>query len=775
MSKNKKSTDLPTLEDLHQYILEQPAPVNKREIARDFGLKGQDRVRLKALLRELTEQGRIEKTAGKTYAALDALPETEIVEITGIDSDGEILAKPLRYQGKGKPPVIFMITNRRKHGELKAGDQVLAKLKRINAEEYEGRILKSLEETGSKVVGTFKVYKGGGIVTTTDKSSRDDYTIPPDFVNGAKNDDLVVAEEIPPSKQFPRQKHPARVVEVLGNKDDPRLITLIAIHAHGIPWQFSKKTVDEAKAAEEPTLKGRTDLRHMPLVTIDGADARDFDDAVFAEADNDPKNKGGWKITVAIADVSHYVRTGSALDITAYERGNSTYFVDRVVPMLPEELSNDLCSLNPKVNRACLAAHMRIDDQGRLLDYTFVRGLMKSAARLTYEQVEAAIQGQPDDDTAPLLDSVIKPLYQAYHVLDKAREKRGALDLDLPERKVQLDKDGRVKAIIPRLRLDSHKLIEEFMILANVAAASQLEEKNAPCLYRIHDKPAAERIQATSDFLKEMDYSLPKGQVVKPENLNRILKEAQKRDEGPLVSTLILRTQSVAIYSPENVGHFGLALQKYAHFTSPIRRYADLIVHRSLVRACKLGDGGLSDDEKESLDEIGEHISNTERRSMMAERDSVNRFSSLFLSEHIGAEFKGHVNGVTRFGLFITLDDTGADGIVPIRTLPRDFYVHDEKRHALVGRDTGRTYRLAQAVVVRLVEANAVTGSTVFELLDAVGAAPLHKPSSQKNRKKYRSDRKGKGDKNGGGKKKHIEKLRRQKQKKGGSKPKKKR
>jgi ribonuclease R len=463
---------------------------------------------------------------------------------------------------------------------------------------------------------------------------------------------------------------------------------------------------------------GRVDLRQIPLVTIDGIDARDFDDAVFAEPDTDPKNPGGWHLIVAIADVSYYVRPNSALDQTAYERGNSTYFADRVVPMLPERLSNDLCSLRPQVNRACLAAHLWIDAHARLKSWQFVRGLMRSAARLTYEQVEDAHLGNPDDTTGPLTDAVIKPLYRAYSLLKHAREERGALELDLPERKALINAEGQITDIVPRKRLASHQLIEEFMILANVAAAQALEAKRAPCVYRIHDSPAYDRLESTREFLKELGYSLPKSDQLRPKNINHILKISADREDKQLIHTILLRTQSQAVYSPNNIGHFGLALEKYAHFTSPIRRYADLLVHRSLTRAFGFGEGALTDQETQGLVGICEHISQTERRSMLAERDVMDRFTAQYLSANVGREFKGHIGSVTRFGLFVTLDDTGADGIVPMRTLPRDYYIHDEKRHALIGKDYGRTYRLADPVVVRLVEADAMRGSTVFELLD---------------------------------------------------------
>ncbi len=673
----------------------------------------------------------------RSHKAADALPTTGLVEITGLDVDGELCAKPLDWRGKGPPPLIYVTDNKRADSTLLPGDQILVRMKRVSDGEYEARILKSLDTASGKIIGVFKPYKDGGYVYPTDKKIKEDYFVPGEFCDGLAEGELVMVEKIPPSSKYPRSRNPVRIVQRLGKKDDPRLISLIAIHTQGIPTEFSKAALTEAEDMKEPDLSGgREDLRAIPLVTIDGIDARDFDDAVFAEPDIRPGNEDGWHLLVAIADVSYYVRPNSALDKTAFERGNSTYFADRVVPMLPEKLSNDLCSLRPKVNRACLACHMWIDKNGKLLAHKFIRGLMRSAARLTYEEVENAHLGYPDDTTGPLIEPVIKPLYKAYAVLKRARELRGALEIDLPERKAVIDDKGMITAIVPRHRLESHQLIEEFMILANVATAEALEKKNAPCVYRIHDSPSFDRLESTRAFLKELGYSLPKAEHLQPKNINHILKLSAERPDKELIHTLLLRTQSQAIYSPDNLGHFGLALEKYAHFTSPIRRYADLVVHRSLVRAHGLGAGGLEDSERETLHEISEHISQTERRSMLAERDVMDRFTAQYLSTNVGKEFKGKISGVTHFGLFVSLEESGADGLVPMRSLPRDYYVHDEKRHALVGKNSGRSYRLAQPVVVRLLEADPMRGSTVFEMADVFGGSDTsgRKPAGRKDR-----------------------------------------
>ncbi len=752
----------PSADDIAAFIAESGKPLTKREIARAFDITGQDRTRLRQVLREMGDGGGIAKTPGKSYHMAGDLPERTLIVITGLDENGELLAAPLDWSAAMAPPVIYVNAQKKAMGSLHTGAHVLARLKKTGPREYEARPITGAEGlTGEaaqvRVVGVYKEVRDGAYVYPTNKKLKEDFFIPPALSGDAEEGDVVVVSPLPPGSPYPRHKNPARVVERVGAKDDPRLISLIAIHSHGIPTEFPAAVISESEALHEPDLsEGREDLRQVPFVTIDGADARDFDDAVHAERDDDPQNEGGWKIAVAIADVSYYVRPGSALDREAFKRGNSTYFADRVVPMLPERLSNDLCSLRPQINRAALVAHMVIDRHARLISYRFSRGLIRSAARLTYEQVEDAHLGNPDDTTGPLMEVVIRPLYAAYSVMKHAREKRGALNLDLPERKALIDAQGQVTAIVPRQRLASHMLIEEFMILANVAAAHALEDKNAPCVYRVHDAPAFDRLDATRDFLKDFGYNLPKGDRVHPRDLNRILESSTDKPDKDLIHTVLLRTQSQAVYSPENIGHFGLALEKYAHFTSPIRRYADLLVHRSLTRSYKLGAGGLTDHEDQNLNELAEHISQTERRSMLAERDVMDRFTAQYLSHNIGEMFMGKVSSVTSFGLFVNLEESGADGIVPMRNLPRDYYIYDEAGHALHGRETGRSYRLMDRVMVRLVEADPMRASTVFEMVagdDAAandGRPPRNRGFRRRQDGRHRDDRR--GEKKGKGK-----------------------
>ena len=560
----------------------------------------------------------------------------------------------------------------------------------------------------------------------TDRRVKAEWSVPPGETGDAEADEIVLAEPLPHSGTGLK---PVRVVERLGRIGDARSVSLICLHTHDIPREFPEEAVAEAEAATEVGLSARADLRDVPLVTIDGEDARDFDDAVFAEPDTDVGNLGGWRMIVAIADVAHYVRAGSALDREARSRGNSVYFPDRVVPMLPEALSNGWCSLRPDEPRGCLFVELRIAADGAKRSHRFGRGLMRSAARLTYDQVQAMADGVtgPDSPAPVLPDGLLASLYGAYRALLAARTRRGTLDLDLPERKVVLTEDGRVASIAPRPRLDSHRLIEEFMVLANVAAAQELERLHQPCMYRVHTPPSPEKLENLRGFLGTLDIRLKPAGEIRPADLDQVLKQVAGTEQSAMVNEMVLRAQSQAEYSPDNQGHFGLALAEYAHFTSPIRRYADLLVHRALIAGLRLGDDGLKRDAAEGaggFTDIGEHITRTERRAALAERDAIDRYIAAHMADKIGASFEARISGVTRFGLFVTLMETGASGLVPISSLSAtlsppgadDFWMHDEAAQALTGRRSGRSYRLTQRVQVRLVEATPLTGGLLFSL-----------------------------------------------------------
>ena len=738
--KPKHIPALPTKEQLLEFINESPTPVGKREIARAFQIKGDMRAQLRSLLKELAADGLIDQGHKKRVAARGSLPEVSIVEITHSDLDGELYAKPV---GDHADEIqILVVPSRRAGAAPKTGDRILARLRRLSEFEYEAQPIRVLKPGAQKVLGLLEESRHGCILKPTDRKNSREYKIAPGDLKQAKPGQIVLAEPLPGKALGPR---PARVVEIVGSFTDPKAYSLIAIHAQGIPVDFHESVLAETEKLKPATLGKRTDLRDYSLVTIDGADARDFDDAVWAAPDKSEKNKGGWHLLVAIADVSHYVKAGGALDKSARERGNSCYFPDRVVPMLPERLSNDLCSLRPNEDRACMAVHMWIDKSGKLISYEFIRGLMRSAARLTYEQVQKVLDGFEDETASPLKDEVIQPLFGAYEALNRNREKRGTLELDIPETRVILGDGGQVSHISRRDRLDSHKLIEEFMIMANVAAAQALEKKNRPVMYRVHDTPSLEKMEALRESLDGLGYKLAKGTVVKPHHFTGILKQAADTEKAELVSSLILRSQAQAVYSPENLGHFGLALHSYAHFTSPIRRYADLLVHRSLISAYGLGKDGLPVEQAAEFEEIGETISLTERRAAVAEREANERYITAFMADRIGASFKGRINGVTRFGLFVTLDETQADGLVPVSTLPDDRYFHDEVLHALVGQHTGLTYTLGETVTVKLAEADKVTGGMVFHMVEGGRINTSARKNARRHMPRSRGQGKAKG------------------------------
>ena len=705
----------PTREEIIEFIGMSPTPVGKREIARAFNIKGAAKIELKKVLKDLNIGGDVVK-GRRRFDKPDRLPPVDVLEITGIDDDGEVLAKPNVWKHDYEPPQITVKSIRRGGPSAPGvGDKILAKLRYTGKQTYEASIMKVLGSGPQRVLGLYRPNEREGRVVPTDRKDSGEIAVPlddhPDLETGA-----LVLTEILPGKHFGLRK--GRITEVLGNINEPKSISLVSIHARGIPFEFPPEVELQARESKATPMDKRTDLRDIPLVTIDGADARDFDDAVWAEADTDPENEGGWHLMVAIADVSWYVRPGDALDREAVKRGNSCYFPDRVVPMLPFELSNGWCSLVPHEDRGCMAVEMWLDKNGHKLRHKFCRGMMRSAARLTYDQVQRAVDGQPDDTTGPLVDTVIKPLYGAFDAFLQARKRRGVLELDVPERKIELNEQGQIVAIAPRARFDSHKLIEEFMIAANVCAAEELERIKQPCMYRIHDAPSEEKLEALREFLEGAGYTLNKAAVLRPRDFNQILEKAKDTPEAELINTVVLRSQSQAMYSPDNIGHFGLALNKYGHFTSPIRRYADLLVHRALIAGLKLGEGGLPPEEGERFEQIGADISGTERRAAMAERDAVDRYVAAYMSDKVGAEFPGKISSVTHFGLFISLQETGADGLVPISTLPDDYYVHDPANHALVGQNRGKTFRLGDQVVVRIADADAATGSLALRLAE---------------------------------------------------------
>ena len=716
----RRNDGLPTREQLLAFIAEHPGQAGKREIAKSFGISGGARIALKRMLKELGEEGLVRKDRRRLVRPGD-LPSVSALVILDRDADGDFIAQPVAWDDRSAGPPRILIEPSRGRPLVPApgiGDRVLARVQPADADEsdfaYTARVMKVLEKRPASILGVVRTIEGATRIVPVDRKQKE-FLVDPEDLNGARNGDLVAVE----IKRVGRMGLArVRVAEVVGEVHSEKAVSLIAIHEHDIPHVFPPAVLEAAeKARPAPLAGGREDWRDVPLVTIDPADAKDHDDAVYAEADTDPENPGGFLVTVAIADVAWYVRPGSPLDREALKRGNSVYFPDRVVPMLPERISNDLCSLREGEDRPAIAVRMQFTAEGRKKYHFFHRVMMRSAAKLSYPQAQAAIDGRPDDKTGPLLEPVLKPLWAAYAVIRKARDSRAPLELDLPERKVIVGADGAIDRIVIPERLDAHRLIEEFMIQANVAAAETLERKKSPLVYRVHDAPSLTKLESLRQFLASIEMNLPRSGNLRPSHFNLILDKVKDSEHAALVNEVVLRSQSQAVYSPENIGHFGLNLRRYAHFTSPIRRYADLIVHRALIRALDLGEGGLPDGAERDLEAIAQEISGAERRAMAAERDTIDRLVAHWLADRIGAEFRGRIAGVTRSGLFVKLEETGADGFVPIGSLGADFYQHDEARHALIGSRTGEMHRLGDTVDVRLVEVAPIAGALRFELV----------------------------------------------------------
>ena len=736
---------VPDKDTLLKYIRDS-GETDKAAIAKAFALKGEERRALRHLLQTLEADGTLGRRGRRGFAEAGALPEVGVADVIERDADGDLFVKLVK--GEDAPLVALAPARKGDVGSAPGlGDRLLVRFVKLESGETEARVIKQLGAGAQRVLGVIRKARREVRVEPVDRRSKDTLILTDPAAQELRDGDLVLAQVGTAEARYGPKR--GKLLEVIGREDEPRAASLIAIHTHGIPMGFSADAEAEAEAAEPPTLKGREDLRDVPFVTIDPVDARDHDDAVYAEPDTDEKNPGGWIVWVAIADVAAYVKPGSALDRVANDKGNSVYFPDRVEPMLPERLSNGLCSLREGENRATLAVRMVFGSDGRKRSHKFVRGLMRSQAKLAYEQAQAAIDGHPDDKTQPLLETIIKPLYAAYAVLNKGRATRSPLAIESAERKIAISPEGEVASIQPRPVLEAHKLIEEMMIQANVCAAETLEAKKIPLIYRIHDTPSMEKVQALVDFLQTLDIAWSKGEAPRTDRFNKLLAETRDTPNADIVNEVVLRTQMQAIYSTENIGHFGLNLAKYAHFTSPIRRYADLIVHRALIRALGLGDDGLTDRDISQMKDTAERITFAERRAMAAERDATDRYVAAFLADRVGAEFDGRITGVTRFGLFVRLNETGADGLVPVSSLGDEYFIHDDKAHALVGDRSGARWPLGMAVNVRLAEATPITGGLLFDMLSE--PAPPD-PSAPRPRLGVRRRAGGPPPRSGGGK-----------------------
>jgi ribonuclease R len=734
---------LPSREEIVAYIADNPDMAGKKEISRAFNLKGSAKIDLKAMLKEMAEDGLIEKR-GKRLQKAGALPRVTVLDIVARDRDGGMLARPSDYrESEGSKPPVILIRNPKKGDVVPGiGSKVLARLEPQDGAgvDYIARVIKLLERQQTAELGILRIGKDEARLIPITKK-QDERIIPLDQLNDAKDGDLV---EIEPLRSAGRNEKyglkKGKVRQVVGSAITEQAASMIAIHANEIPHIFPDAVLDEAKNAKAISLSGKggvasthEDWRDIPLITIDPADAKDHDDAIHGMAD--PDHAGGYIATVAIADVSFYVRPGSPMDREALLRGNSVYFPDRVVPMLPERISNDLCSLRENEDRPALAVKMWFDENGKKTRHSFHRILMRSQVKLAYTEAQAAMDGSPTEKTKPFLENVLKPLWETYACLKRGRDARGPLDLDLPERKILLKEDGTVDRVIIPDRLDAHKLVEEFMIQANVAAAESLENKRQPLIFRTHDSPSLDKLETLGDFLKSLNMTLVRSGNLRAHHFNGILNAVKDKENEELVNQVVLRSQSQAEYSPENIGHFGLNLRRYAHFTSPIRRYADLIVHRALVGALGLGPGGITPEEEKQLDVIAADISITERRAMLAERDTKDRLIAGFLSERIGDRFNGRINGVTKSGLFVTLHDTGADGFIPISKISSEYYHYDAATHSLIGEKSNLAYQIGMEVEVQLVEAAPVAGALRFDMISE-GKEVEGLPRSRRTNKK---------------------------------------
>jgi ribonuclease R len=670
-----------------------------------FNIKRKDRVDFKKILKEMDFSHIPQKKLKRNPIRPDKSPLLHKGTIIAITQEGDLLCQ-MEEESQEKKVLVPLPFKEKLRLSAKVGEQVILKISHNGV-----NLVRKLGEKPEVILGVFHVFSEENVVVPVSKKIRERYIIPPMYSLNAQTGDLVEIKLLSPS---PYKKALGEVIRILGSIREPKSMSLIAIHTYDLPFQFPDSALHLAKKAKIPSMEGRTDLCDIPFVTIDDEDARDFDDAVWAEPDTDPTNPGGWHLIVAIADVSYYVKADDPLDREAFKRGNSVYFPDRVIPMLPEELSNHLCSLKPNTKRGCLAVHLWINQNGKLLNHQFVRGIMKSVKRLTYQETQEAFEGGKTRLTPSFIQDIICPLYGAYSALLKAKLKRSPLNLELPEEKIYLNEEGKITRISPRPRFDSHRLIEEFMITANVAAAVSLDNTHTLCMYRIHDKPSLEKLESLREFLQGVNLTLPKGQVPRPSLFNKILIKAKETPYEHAVNELVLRTQAQAVYSPANIGHFGLCLPRYAHFTSPIRRYADLLVHRGLIAALNLARTEEFSYSYEHFRNIGEHISMTERRAAAAENETIDRYVSAYLSENKGKSFDARITGVTDFALFVRIEEQGAEGIIPIRLLGSDYFIYDRQSHQLKGRRTKQVYALGEKIKVNLVDADPIKGSITF-------------------------------------------------------------
>ncbi|MCY4306222.1 MAG: VacB/RNase II family 3'-5' exoribonuclease [Aestuariivita sp.] len=693
---------IPTKAEILGWILAHSDDPSIRRIYKAFGVKKKNRSDVKRLFFQVKSEQQIQQSASAN-SVLDKLPPVCVIRIKNKSKDGRLMACPEKWSGKSVAPSILVERTRNKV-VLSVGDKILVRLVAVSAKDhtYRAKLIRRIENKKSKMLAVYKNTHQGGVIVPIIKAKKRHWDVPDSASMNARDGELVQAEPIKSKYQYKQRK--ARIVQCLGTVNDQK--SCIAIHQNDIPTQFPKIVEKEIENIISPSFDNRQNLCDLPFVTIDPENARDHDDAVYARTDPDEANPNGHEIWVAIADVAAYVTPQSAIDNEAFRRGNSIYFPDQVVPMLPEKLSGDLCSLHESKIRPCIAVKMTINNQGQKIRHRFVRGFMSSVASLNYSEVQFAIDGYPNERTKTILKDVIQPLFAAYKALKLSRKKRQPLNLDLNEHKIELSKQGHIKSVQHYERLDTHRWIEEFMILANCAAAESLISSEIATLYRVHDRPSDSSFKDLQNAMQIMGCSLPNNHVSQTSALNTVISKFAGSEKSDFVNLMILRAMSSARYSSQNTGHFGLALKAYTHFTSPIRRYSDLIVHRALITANDWGTDGLSAENCSMLEQIAQHVCETERRAMIAERETLDRYFATYLKNYLYQNLSGRISEITSFGIFIRLDLTGRDGLTPKRDLKKLNFDRESKPDKLLG----------EKVVVQLMDVCEFSGKLILSL-----------------------------------------------------------
>ncbi|MEH0700293.1 ribonuclease R [Vibrio owensii] len=720
-SKNYENP-IPSREFITEFLQQAGVPMNRNDLFEALKLEGEEQYEgLRRRLRAMERDGQLVFTRRQCYALPEKLEMVKGYVIGHKDGHGWV-----RPEGSvGKDNDIVLPHHQMKH--IIHGDYVLVQpTDNSKRGRREGRLVRVLEERNTQIVGRFFLEYGYSYVVPDDSRISQDILIPNEHKAGARMGNVVVIEITDRGSRSRGMM--GKVVEVLGENMAPGMETQIAIRTHQIPhdWPVAvdKQIENLGEEVPEEAKEGRVDLRDLPLVTIDGEDARDFDDAVYCEK----KKSGGWRLWVAIADVSYYVRTDSALDKEAINRGNSVYFPSQVVPMLPEVLSNGLCSLNPQVDRLCMVCEMTISETGKLSGYKHYEAVMNSHARLTYNKVGAILEG--DEELRMRYHAVVphlEELHAMYKVLKEARDNRGAIEFETVEAKFIFNADRKIESIEPVIRNDAHKIIEECMILANIASASYVEKAKEPALYRVHESPGELRLQGFRDFLSELGLDLKGGLEPSPTDYADLVKQIAERQDKELIQTMLLRSMKQAVYNADNAGHFGLALKRYAHFTSPIRRYPDLLLHRAIKYLIAKEEGRNQDRwtptggyhySFDDMDFYGEQCSMTERRADDATREVADWLKCEYMQDHVGDELDGVIANVTSFGFFVRLTELHIDGLVHISTLANDYYQFDPIGQRLIGESFGNIYRLGDAVKVKVLAVNLNDKQIDFELIE---------------------------------------------------------